>query len=132
MRYAITGATGFVGGALARQLRDAGHEVAALVLREHPADIPFGLLYLLDPEGKRALLAGAAGIEPGTEASPAEIDLGAEKPFWPVADVIETGTAQVLEDFPAAPEGVRRIAVLPIQQPGDGRPTGVLVACAFT
>ena len=31
MRYAITGATGFVGGVLARQLRDAGHEVAALV-----------------------------------------------------------------------------------------------------
>ena len=31
MRYAMTGATGFVGGALARQLRDAGHEVAALV-----------------------------------------------------------------------------------------------------
>jgi nucleoside-diphosphate-sugar epimerase len=31
MRYAITGATGFVGGALARQLRAAGHEVRALV-----------------------------------------------------------------------------------------------------
>ena len=31
MRYAITGATGFVGGVLARQLRDAGHEVRALV-----------------------------------------------------------------------------------------------------
>jgi dihydroflavonol-4-reductase len=31
MRYAITGATGFVGGALAAQLREAGHEVVALV-----------------------------------------------------------------------------------------------------
>lgn len=31
MRYAITGATGFVGGVVARQLRDAGHEVSALV-----------------------------------------------------------------------------------------------------
>ena len=31
MRYALTGATGFVGGELARQLIDAGHEVVALV-----------------------------------------------------------------------------------------------------
>lgn len=31
MRYAITGATGFVGGALASQLRKAGHDVVALV-----------------------------------------------------------------------------------------------------
>src|SRR5918994_6804824 len=31
MRYALTGGTGFVGGALATGLRDDGHEVAALV-----------------------------------------------------------------------------------------------------
>ncbi len=31
MRYALTGATGFLGGELARQLVDAGHEVHALV-----------------------------------------------------------------------------------------------------
>ena len=31
MRLAITGATGFVGGALAAQLRKAGHDVVALV-----------------------------------------------------------------------------------------------------
>ena len=31
MKYFITGATGFIGGQLARQLREAGHEVVAVV-----------------------------------------------------------------------------------------------------
>ena len=31
MRYGLTGATGFVGGVLARRLRDGGHDVVALV-----------------------------------------------------------------------------------------------------
>jgi nucleoside-diphosphate-sugar epimerase len=31
MKYFITGATGFIGGRLARQLREAGHEIAAVV-----------------------------------------------------------------------------------------------------
>src|SRR5688500_17880472 len=31
MRYAMTGATGFLGGELARQLRSSGHDLVALV-----------------------------------------------------------------------------------------------------
>lgn len=37
MRYAMTGATGFLGGALTRMLDDAGHEVVALVRRPETA-----------------------------------------------------------------------------------------------
>lgn len=37
MRYAMTGATGFLGGALARMLIDAGHEVSTLVRRPDAA-----------------------------------------------------------------------------------------------
>lgn len=38
MRVFLTGATGFIGGAVARQLRDAGHEVVALVRSPEKAD----------------------------------------------------------------------------------------------
>src|ERR1051325_8263150 len=34
MKYFLTGATGFLGGVLARQLREAGHDVNA-VIRDH-------------------------------------------------------------------------------------------------
>ncbi len=59
MRYAITGATGFVGGALARQLRGAGHEVRALVRDPSRADALTGLGVELVPGD----LADAAALD---------------------------------------------------------------------
>lgn len=59
MRYAITGATGFVGGALARQLRHAGHEVRALVR---------------DPARAQALAALGVELVPGDLDDAAALD----------------------------------------------------------
>ena len=59
MLYAITGATGFVGGVLARQLRDAGHEVRALVR---------------DPARAAALTARGVGLVDGDLADAAALD----------------------------------------------------------
>ncbi|RYU12794.1 NAD-dependent epimerase/dehydratase family protein [Nocardioides iriomotensis] len=59
MRYAMTGATGFVGGALARQLREAGHEVVALVR---------------DPARATALTELGVELRPGDLDSTAALD----------------------------------------------------------
>lgn len=68
MRYAMTGATGFLGGELARQLRDSGHEVVALVrdpakaasLRSHGVELVAGDLD--DRDALERLLDGADGF----------------------------------------------------------------------
>ncbi len=118
---------------------EAACAAAAGVLAGNPADLPFVLIYLLDADGRQAMLAGAAGVEPGTPASPVAIDLtvdltAGDMPPWPlaavIATVIATGETRILEEIPVAagPLLARRVAVLPITQPGEDRPAGVLVA----
>jgi PAS domain S-box-containing protein len=98
---------------------EAACAAAAGVLAGNPDDLPFALLYLLDPDGGEATLAGAAGVEPGAVGDPA----------WPLAAVAETGATRILEELPAGagPLPAGRVAVIPIS-PGEGRPAGVLVA----
>ena len=68
MRYAMTGATGFLGGALARQLRDSGHDVVALVRNPAKADglrdlgVELVVGDLDDADALDRLLAGADGF----------------------------------------------------------------------
>jgi PAS domain S-box-containing protein len=108
---------------------EAACEAAASVLGENPDDLPFALLYLLDAGGTTATLAGAAGLEPGDAAAPLRIDLDGVPP-WPLAAVLATGTTRIVEELPgeAGSLPAQRAAVIPIAQPGEGKPAGVLVA----
>ena len=56
MRYFLTGATGFIGGRLAAQLRAADHEVVALVRNPNKAESQ----NLLAPTAERAGLRAFA------------------------------------------------------------------------
>lgn len=68
MRYAITGATGFVGGRMAQRLREQGHDVVALVraperagaLRDRGVELAAG--DITEATAVRAALDGADGL----------------------------------------------------------------------
>jgi nucleoside-diphosphate-sugar epimerase len=67
MRYALTGATGFVGGVLTRRLREAGHQVVALVrdpsrARDMSARGAEPVVGELDADGLDRLCTGADGL----------------------------------------------------------------------
>jgi nucleoside-diphosphate-sugar epimerase len=68
MKYFVTGATGFVGGRVARQLVEGGHEVVAVVRRPEKAQDLAALGVTLargdvtDTESMRAPMAGVDGV----------------------------------------------------------------------
>lgn len=68
MRYFITGATGFIGGEIAKQLVEAGHQVVALVRTPKQADALARLGVSLhegditDKESMRAPMTGVDGV----------------------------------------------------------------------
>ncbi len=49
---------------------DQACTASARSLETDPYDLPFAMIYLIDPEKRRAVLAGACGIEPGPPGGP--------------------------------------------------------------
>ena len=110
------------------------------VLSQHSRDIPFALIYLLDPDGKRVRLAGVTGTKAGGALSPETIDLGdaASDPVgWPIREALETEALHIVEhlgarflDVPPGPwsDPPHTGVVVPIASNIAHRPSGVLVA----
>jgi PAS domain S-box-containing protein len=120
----------------ARSTKEAAR-LCAEILGHNPRDIPFALVYLLDSAGARLHLAGNAGLEAGTPASPLIVDVaGGDAAGWPLARIVATGLPERVENLaghfdclPPEPwdEPARQAMLLPIARPGLQQSAGVLV-----
>lgn len=102
-------------------------QIATDTLSVNPYDIPFALLYLIEPDGQQARLMGTTGIETGTDASPLQIDF-TQQDDWALGTVCKTGQAILVEDlairFSSLPGGVWNTAplsalVMPLTKPAS-------------
>jgi PAS domain S-box-containing protein len=118
----------------ARRAADACR-LAAVALATNRRDLPFALIYLLEPDRRHLSLAGSAGIEPGHAAAPETVDLAAGSD-WPFAEVLRTGAPRMVaggETVPLAlPAGAwdrapDQVIVLPLAPQGETGQSGVLV-----
>ena len=109
--------------------------LAARALESDPRDLPFGLIYLLEPEGRRMVLAGTAGLAPGHRAAPETV--GPETAhLWPFAEVLRTGELHLVCDLTGAgelPAGAWdrppcKAVALPLSPSGETGRAGVFIA----
>jgi PAS domain S-box-containing protein len=109
--------------------------LAAEALADDAFDVPFALIYLLDETGTQARLAGHAGIDPGTSASPAIVDMQAPNCCWPFSHMTHSGgpilVGHLETHLPAPcgpyPESPKQAFVSHFFKPGKGTPTAVLI-----
>jgi signal transduction histidine kinase len=114
------------------QTADAACATAARILAKQAIDIPFAAIYLLDPDGKRARLAGTSGMDSGEPMSPAVIDVEhlycQALPAETLRVVDELSTR--FERVPPGPWGdpPHTAVIAPIPSNMPGQPAGILVA----
>ena len=98
--------------------------IAAETLANYARDVPFALLYLIDPDGKRARLVGATGVGMGEAVSPLVVVLDADAecgPAWPLAAAVRDKAMVAIEDLAA------RFADVPSGPWSDPPHTAVIV-----
>src|SRR5262249_50832323 len=112
-------------------------ERSARALATDARDLPFAMIYMLEPDGRTALLASAAGIERDHPAVMTSMSLDDELP-WPLADVHAEHKPRVVSSLETAfqatfPSGAWQqppgsAVVLPIMPTGETGRAGFLIA----
>ena len=112
--------------------------IAATALATDPADLPFCLLYLVNPaQAGQAMLASGTGLEYNTPASPTSVQTSDPQATWPIAEALASSSVVLVDDLvdkfggsiPGGPwpEPCTRAAVLPLPQVGVGDAAGAIV-----
>lgn len=83
----------------ARGWREACQRAAA-AFTANQRDLPFAMIYMVEPDGHSVSLLGASGIEANHPAAPASIPIGGPAP-WPVADILRAREPIVVTDLAA-------------------------------
>jgi len=92
-------------------------------------DIPFSLIYLIEPDGERARLVSRTGIDAAHPAAPRIIQIGAAGEPWPISEVLARSEEVLVNDlaerFPNLPAGAWResphsAVAVPIPHQGAG------------
>lgn len=117
----------------ARTIEDAC-VLSAESLQSNLRDLPFALIYLLDTDHRRVLLAGSSGIGRNHAAAPAAVPLDGDS-IWPFAEVLHTHTPALVSNLEALaplPTGAwdrapHQAVVLPIAPSGKTGRSGVFV-----
>jgi signal transduction histidine kinase len=112
-------------------------ETAATILGQHPKDVPFALLYLVDETRRELALVCSTGIDAGLAGpSTLAIDGPMSEVPWPLAAALATEALQTREGLdtllPSVPAGPwpdppDTVAVVPVKSNVPGRPAGALV-----
>ncbi|WP_437914483.1 ATP-binding protein [Sorangium sp. So ce302] len=108
---------------------------SASSLATNAKDLPFALLYVVDPDRRRVQLAGSTGFERGHAAAPETIALTDESP-WPLAAVLREHESCRVVEIPTHLRGLptgawqrppTRAAALAISPSGETGRAGVLI-----
>lgn len=112
-------------------------EKAALALGTDSRDLPFAMIYLLEPGSRTARLAGVSGIPSDHPSAPATLSLDASSP-WPIGEVqtsrepylVTDLSARFAEPFPcgAWSQPPKDAIILPIEASGFTGSQGFLIA----
>ena len=113
-------------------------ERSARALSTDPQDLPFAMIYMLEPDGRTATLASTSGVEPDHPAVVATLSVYGDDEPWPLADVLKDHRPRVVSrletsfqaTFPSGawPQAPDTAVVLPILPSGETGRAGFLIA----